>query len=117
MGSATAAVLRKPAKRSRSSLAENSEFYLYQCDECIYSSAYKGNLKKHREKNHLVVQLNDNSNHPPKKPELSEVENNNIVTEDENVLAEEMDGENTMEKVKIVNKVECEVCEKKYKNR
>merc|ERR1712059_48357 len=112
-------------KRSRSSLADYSESYLdillpvelplpklYKCEECPYSSAYKANVKQHRQRRHLVV-----PNHLFEKPEVSGVENNIIVTEEENVPAEEMGDMKTMEKVEFENKVECEVCGKKYKNR
>merc|ERR1712059_2019 len=73
---------------------------------------YKANVKQHRQRRHLVV-----PNHLFEKPEVSGVENNIIVTEEENVPAEEMGDMKTMEKVEFENKVECEVCGKKYKNR
>merc|ERR1712059_69272 len=73
---------------------------------------YKANVKQHRQRRHLVV-----PNHLFEKPEVSGVEHGIIVTEEENVPAEEMGDMKTMEKVEFENKVECEVCGKKYKNR
>jgi len=124
--------LNPEEKRSRSFMGDYSECESFldtilsderpkrfKCSECPTSYAQKASLRKHRQKKHLVGDINDQSFCPARKAELFELDNNNKSSDYKggpNTPQETCDVK-TRKKVKLEKNIACGVCCKTFQNR